>query len=377
VGESDQGLWRHCRVNRVHIVSGCNEKGPACVLVETDGLRLLLDLGYGPDPDRRPDLAGIGPVDALLLSHGHRDHTGSLALARGIGDPQVWCTAPVAVMLPPETRTVILPTAGQCEVAGLRVQTGRNGHAPGGVWLHLRTGHGDLLYTGDCSIESPVHAFDPPPAARVAVVDASYGDYDMPLTEAAQALADLLAGRAGTVPDAVLPVPPGGRGPEIAWYLATRQGWPVQLGDDLRHAIERLCDEAAHGLRPGMRESLRGLARSAPGLSDEPGIRLAGSADGSTGESAALLERFADQPQVTIVFTGYLPHGSPARALTEAGRARYLRWNVHPRRRDIVALARSCGVRHLLPAFGEHASMARMRAELDPVEMITTREHSW
>lgn len=368
-------------MNRVRIVSGCNEKGPACILVEADGRQLLLDLGYGPDPGCRPDLAGIGPVDALLLSHGHRDHTGSLALARDVGDPPVWCTPPVAAMLPADIRTVALPLTGPCEVAGVRVHTGRNGHAPGGVWLHLQTAGGGLLYTGDCSMESPVHEYDPPPAARVAVVDASYGDYDTPLEDAAHALAELLAAsaraNAHATPDAVLPVPPGGRGPEIAWYLATRRGWPVQLGDDLRRAIEQLCSEAAHSLRPGMREALRDLARSAPGLSGEPGIRLAGSADGSAGDSAVLLERFAGRPQVPIVFTGYLPHGSPARTLTEAGRARYLRWNVHPRRRDVVALARSTGVQHLLPAFGQHASMARMRAELDPVEMVTTREFSW
>ena len=32
------------------------------------------------------------------------------------------------------------------EVLGVRVRTGRNGHAPGGVWLHLDIG-GGLLYT--------------------------------------------------------------------------------------------------------------------------------------------------------------------------------------------------------------------------------------
>jgi hypothetical protein len=349
------------------------------MLVEAGERRLLLDLGYGPDPDRRPDLSGVGPVDALLLSHGHRDHTGSLALARQVGDPPVWCTPPVAAMLTPGTRTLALPLAGVCEVAGLRVRTGRNGHAPGGVWLHLQLDGGDLFYSGDCSLESPVHAFDPLPQAKVAIVDASYADYDTPLAEAAGALADLLAGSApdGVPPDAVLPVPPGGRGPEIAWYLATQRGWPVQLGDDLRTAIERLCSDAPESLLPGMREPLLALARGAPALSDAPGIRLAGSADGSTGDSAALLERHAGRPQVAIVFTGYLPLGSPARALTERGRAHYLRWNVHPRRRDIVALARQAGTRHLLPAFGEHAQMTRLRAELAPVELVLTPEFAW
>jgi len=379
MGQGDQGVGRQRRVNRVRIVSGCDEKGPACILVESGGRRLLLDLGYGPDPGRRPDLSGIGPVDALLLSHGHRDHAGSLSMTSEVGDPPIWCTPAVAAMLPAGMTTRALPLDGACDVAGVRVRTGRSGHAPGGVWLQLALDGADFLYSGDWSLESPVHAFDPPPTATIAVMDASYGDYDTPLDEAAAALADLLAqvARDGAAPDALLPVPPGGRGPEIAWHLSTRCGWPVQLGDDVRGAIARLCGDAADSLKPGMREPLLALARTAPGLSDAPGIRLAGSADGTTGDSAALLQRLAGQPRTAIVFTGYLPPGSPAQALVESGRAQYLRWNVHPRRRDIVALARQCGVRHLLPAFGAHARMTRLRAELDPIEMVLTPVFSW
>ena len=362
-------------MNRVRLVSGSNEKGPACVLVDAGTQRLLLDLGYGPDPGRRPDLAGIGAVDALLLSHGHRDHTGSLALASEVGNPPLWCTAPVAAMLPANTTPAVhaLQLTGECEVAGIRVRTGRNGHAPGGVWLHLTLPGGDLLYTGDCSVESPVYAFDPPPLATVAVVDASYGDYDTPLGDAVQALVD----RLGPAPDALLPVPPGGRGPEIAWWLATRCRLPVQLGDDLRAAIDRLCGEAHASVKPEVLDALAGLARHAPPLSDAPGVRLTGSADGSSGDSATWIARLADRRSVTLVFTGYLPPGTPAQQLTAQGRAHYLRWNVHPRRRDVVDLARQTGVHQLLPAFGGHAQMAQMRKAIAPAALVLAPSFEW
>jgi Cft2 family RNA processing exonuclease len=360
-------------MTRVRLLSGSNDKGPACVLVESGGRRLLLDAGYGPDPGRRPDLSGVGPLDAVLLSHGHRDHAGALERTRALGDPPVWCTAPVAATLPPELPVRLLPLAGASEVAGLPVRTGRSGHAPGGVWLHLGLSDGALLYFGDCSLESPLYAFDAPPRAEVAVVDASYGDYDTPLEAAAQSLAELL----GAAPDALLPVPPAGRGPEIAWWLSTRLGLPVQIGDDLRAALRTLCSGARASLRADRIEALARIAHAAPPLSAAPGVRLAGSADGSAGESAHWLARVVPQPHVTIVFTGYLPEATPARALTASGRARHARWNVHPRARDTVALARASGVRALLPAFGEHRRIETLREALAPARLVLEPVFEW
>ena len=51
----------------------------------------------------------------------------------------------------------------------------------GGVWLHLDVA-GGWLYMGDCSVESGLYAYDPPPRAATVILDASYGSYDTALT---------------------------------------------------------------------------------------------------------------------------------------------------------------------------------------------------
>ena len=196
-------------------ISGCGGKAPACFLVETNGARLLLDLGYGPQPGVWPDVTPRRPCRcALLLSHSHPDHAGALKLLPDVGNPRVYATDIVRRLLPAGVETLSLPLHGTSEVCGVRVTTGRSGHAPGGIWIHLDVGDG-LLYMGDCSVESMVYAYDTPPQASTLILDASYGAYDAPLGDCVPAF-DRLAAE-GPV---LLPVPGAGRGPEIALHFA-------------------------------------------------------------------------------------------------------------------------------------------------------------
>jgi len=349
-------------------ISGLGAKGPACFLLETGRARLLLDLGYGPAPGLWPDVSGVGRVDALLLSHSHRDHAGALKLAPQVGDPPLFATSIVLERIGRHTDGAALPLRGAAEVCGVRVRTGRNGHAPGGAWLHFEVGDG-VLYTGDFGLESPIYAFDEPPPAATVVLDASYGDYADSLEVCANRLAPVL-GRGA----ALLPVPADGRGPEIACHLAAQFGVLPCIGADLRASLERMAAVERDCLRPGVADVLSRIAREAQAPMQPNGIILTGRADASDGEAGSLAQRWEREAAPEIVFTGYYPPGSPAARMVDAGRASYIRWNAHPRLADAVALARSVQAKTVLPAFGDARYREAWRKAFAPARVTLERE---
>jgi Cft2 family RNA processing exonuclease len=347
-------------------VSGLGAKGPACFLVEAGDARLLLDLGYGPQPGVWPDVSGVGRVDAVLLSHSHNDHAGGLELLGEVGHPRVFASGIVAGLIK-DHDVAPLPLQGVTEVCGIRVTTGRNGHAPGGIWIHIDVG-GGLLYMGDYSTESLLYAFDPPPRAATAIVDSSYGDYDVPMADCIRTFDPVF-----DAPPVLLPVPAAGRGPEVALHvLRSGRGLP-HIDEGIRSGITNLLERAHASLHPGVEDDLERIRREAPAIHGAAGIMVAVSGDALYGEARRLVAEWEDADSPAIVFTGYRPPGSPSDRLTQSGRARALRWNVHPRVSDNARLVREIGAKTVLPAFGDARHLGAWQAAFAPARVVLDR----
>ncbi len=345
----------------LRLISGVGKKGPASFLLEAGGKRLLLDLGEGPPPGCVPDLGGIGRVDAVVLSHGHKDHVGALSLLKTLGEPPVYATEIVARALPDGIAARELLIGAEADVLGIAVTTGRNGHAPGGVWLHFAVG-GGFLYTGDYSAESLLYAYDPPSQrAATALIDASYGDYQKPLTACWDTLAEFI-GRGPLL----LPAPPNGRGPEIALALLRHGVDEIFVDSATQKALWRLGDVDRICLRDGVGDEIERLAATVRPIEGARGVMIAGAADGASGATKTLLADWESTAEPAILMTGYVNPTTIAERLVKNGRAQTMRWNVHPLLSDTIKLVQTVQAKTVIPAFCDRKELDALAAALKP-----------
>ena len=156
-------------------------------------------------------------------------------------------------------------------------------------------------------------------------------------------------------------------------------GLDVAIDEQVRSVAVMLTQAARESARPESIPRLERLIRNARQLDAEAepqGAMVSHGGSGDVGVAGALIRRWQDKPDPTILFTGHVASGTTGRRLVESGRALFQRWNVHPRASDNLALIDSVKPQRIIPAFGEgkYAAFWQARmAQRQECEVLTAR----
>lgn len=321
----------------INVLSGLNHKAPAAILISTPSLRILLDAGSGLECDDAP-WPLPADIDAVLISHDHIDHIGGLDRLP-VGTP-VYCTAVTAQSLPSHLDIHAIDVNGQFMLGNLTVTTGSSGHAYGGIWFHIDL-PGGLFYSGDISLESTFFKFDPPPPAQLALIDASYGLYDITLSQQQDEFLSRLS------QPVICPVPPSGRAIEIA-LLAARHGIKsIAFDEPCRMALEQMSFHNDGSLVEEHHAALATLRTMLSTPSSDSELILAADPDGDTGAAGELRALLATTHRT--LFTGHLTQ--QAHRQWQAGEVDFCRWNVHPSQQGLQQLVTQLACQRLVALF--------------------------
>lgn len=272
-------------MNNVYLSAfgGSGENGRNCYTIGMGDEFILLDCGVkreivdgqvGFYPALTKEI--VSRIKAVFLSHCHEDHVAGLPLLYELGyQGKVYATAETIAetigfvkkwmgyveknhgVLPfkPESADLIQLAPielGEQEVEGIHFEAGRSGHVLGGVWYMFAIEGKRLLYTGDMCREPGVLAFDQPGACDAAIMNAAYAGKKIVQSAQFNALLNSVKDTTLAGGKVLLPVPPKGRGIEIAQFLGTHlDGVPVYVESAVEKSYKQLATQEAW-IKPGI-----------------------------------------------------------------------------------------------------------------------------
>lgn len=354
---------------------GAMEVGGSCIYLRADSKGILLDSGIrqGGSKDPIPDFRMIqqmGGIDAILVSHAHMDHTGTLPIiSKAYPQARIYMTAMTAdlvrVLLSDslkimDRREGEIPHYAQQDVTAMlnriyplnfRVRFSifdkmyvtlyPAGHIAGAACIYLETEEGTLFYSGDfCSFPQKTIEGIHIPKLRpdVAIVETTYGDRLHSNRQVEEenlvSLVDQCVRRGDKV---LIPAFALGRSQEVILLLKAaiqnKQIPPVPVYvDGMVRDINSMYERNPTYLRGSLaRTILKGNApfytrEIVPVLPDQnrdellakegPAVFVSSSGMLSGGPSVQYAKKIASMENGCIIITGYQDEEAPGRKLT-------------------------------------------------------------
>lgn len=324
----------------IRSLGGSGEDSRNCFLIEHQEGSFLLDCGV------RREIADTDTVYPLLkkeiaislnfvfLSHAHEDHCAALPYLYNLGyTGKVLCSKETAEAAPKyiakwcsyveenngklpfsakdiaSIRFEIIPI-GKSQFDGINIITGRSGHMLGSLWGRFLIGSDSILYTGDTTFHSILLETDEMLQSNILIVDSAYAnqiiDQDSQYLELEKEVRRTLQ-KGGS---AILPVPSGGRGIDIALFLASK---------GIKVTTDKLLIASTNSLRKNEAWScisplwqFSGKLEEAPFLCSTKGVFVVPDGMMTTGMALELYNKLKFDKQSTVIITGHAAKGTPA-----------------------------------------------------------------
>ena len=391
---------------QLRFLGGAGEVGRSAVLVDDS---LLLDFGLlTAEPPQYP--VGTPDPDAVVVSHGHLDHVGTIpALLSGTDRPPIHWTPPtreLALTLARDTLklhghsphcpftendvkrvTEVSETHGyreSFEAAGYEVTFYNAGHIPGSAHVQVSDGDTRLLYTGDFHLDEqdaadPPAGFDagePPvgqrlvegstarPEADAVICESTYSDVDHEPRATvehrfAQSVKTTLW-EGGTV---VVPAFAIGRTQEMLLICEAYDipcyvdGMGKEVTEMLRRHPEFVRDSDALRRAKSHARFVTGRDGQRKRITDQKAAIITTSGMLSGGPAMTYIPEISANPVNKLTMTGYQVEGTPGRELLETGRAeidgRVMPVSAQVEQYDFSAHADHGGLRRFLDSYDD------------------------
>ncbi len=332
-------------------MGAAKEVGRSAVLLDTGKSKVLLDygmkIGDADTPHPSYPLPIHGYLDAVVLSHAHLDHSGSIPFLFRAAEPKVithTSTVPITQVLLEDSMKIarlkkndiytssnlraMLRNTNACGykkpqdvTSDISVELRDAGHILGAACTMVRDKKTSVFYTGDFK-DTPTYMHNgakPPPKCDAIIVEATYGDREHPDRKALEKefIADIRAvvEAGGSV---LLPSFAVGRSQELVTMLYNNNiNVPVFL-DGMSRAISEIYIDFPEVLanyqtfysamkwanwinNPRMRDT----------VFDEPSVIVSTAGMLSGGPAVRYIKELGDVDKSAVFFTGYQVPGTP------------------------------------------------------------------
>ncbi|GAB3679375.1 MBL fold metallo-hydrolase [Salinarchaeum chitinilyticum] len=337
---------------KLEFLGGAQEVGRSAILVND---RLLLDYGMASGTPPGFPVGDVEP-DAVVVSHGHLDHVGTVpTLCSGDRRPPIHWTPPTRDLCLTLARDTLKLRGGtyDCpfteteiqrvtqvsephgyresfEAAGHEITFYDAGHIPGSAHVLIDDGDTRLFYSADFHTEDQrlLPASTARPEADAVLLESTYADVERPpRPEIEQSFVDAVETtlwEGGTV---VVPAFAIGRTQEILMVCAAHDlpTYVDGMGQDVTRTVQQypefLRDADALRDAAGHARFVRGKEGQRERIAEESAVIVTTSGMLNGGPAMTYVPEIAGNPTNLIAMTGYQVEGTPGRELLDTGSA--------------------------------------------------------